>query len=193
MIPAMSDARASTGQLPTSEAVVAAHAGDSMQSILATAPGGDTNHVLCRGHDEPLNEFGRRVEWRLRALARKSLLRKVCFLLGPQAPHEWLACRQALATLIGLLSSGAEFELIAAPTANVDVVQTLAELMPHAPVGVSVSVRQEHTLPGAPPPRVDASQGTPDAPSHPGLARAPRSAVMSGRALGLPRPPPLWS
>jgi len=193
MIRAMSDARASTGQLPTTEAVVAAHAGDSMQSILATAPSGDTNHVLCRGHDEPLNDFGRRVEWRLRALAKKSSLRKVCYLLGPHAPHEWLPCREALITLIGLLRSGAEFELIAASTLNVDVVQTLAELMPYAPVGVSVSIRQEHSQPGATTPEVTAHQGIPDTRSLPSIARVPRPAAMSRRALGVPRTPSLWS
>ena len=191
MISATSDARATTGQLPTSEAVVAAYAGDSMQNILATAPSGDTNHVLCRGQDEPLSDFGRRVEWRLRTLAKKSSLRKVCYLLGPHAPHEWLHCRQGLVTLIGLLRSGAEFELIAAPALNVDVLQTLAELMPHAPVGVSVSIRREHPLPGAPTPGVDPS---PNSGSLPGLARAPRPAAMSRPALGgLPRTPSLWT
>lgn len=139
---AMSVAAARATVLPTSEVVVAAHGGEAMYDALST-PAGDTNHVLCRGQDEPISDFARRVEWRLRSLGRKSSIRRVCYLLGPHAPHDWLPCRQVLVTVIGLLSSGAEFELVAAPTTSVDVVQTLDELMPYANVGVRVSIRRE--------------------------------------------------
>lgn len=138
---ALTEARAAA--LPTSEVVVAAHGGEAMYGVLASAPGGDTNHVLCRSQDEPLCDFGRRVEWRLRALRKKSSIRRVCYLLGPHAPHDWLHCRQVLVTVIGLLSTGAQFELVASPTSSVDVVQTLDELMPYAPVGVRVSIRRD--------------------------------------------------
>jgi len=111
--------------------------------VLTAAPTGDTNHVLCRSQDEPLSDFGRRVEWRLRTLRKKSSIQKVSYVLGSPSPHDWLDRRPALAVLIGLLSSGAEFELVAAPPFDVDVVRTLEELMPFADVGVRVSIRQE--------------------------------------------------
>lgn len=139
----MMNARASAMALPTSEVVVAAYGGEATYNVLASAPTGDTNHVLCRGQDEPLSDFGRRVEWRLRALRRKSSIRKVSYLLGPQGHHDWQPSRQVLITVLGLLSSGAEFELVAAPTTSVDVVQTLSELMPYVKVGVNVKIRRE--------------------------------------------------
>jgi len=148
----MIDAPANTMVLPTSEVVVAAHGGEATYNLLASAPTGDTNHVLCRGQDEPLSDFGRRVEWRLRALRRKSSIRKVSYLLGPHAPHDWLPSRQVLVTVLGLLSSGAEFELVVAPTTSVDVVQTLGELMPYVKVGVRLKIRRDPPIPafGAP-------------------------------------------
>ena len=141
---AMTDAGAV--KLPTSEVVAAADSSSAMYNVLGAAPTGDTNHVLCRGCDEPLGDFGRRVEWRLRSLRNKSSVRKVCYLLGPHSPQDWLSCRQAFVTLIGLLGSGAEFELVTAPTLSIDVVQTLDELMPHAKVGVRVSIRRQSAL-----------------------------------------------
>lgn len=129
--------------LPTSEVIAAADSSSAMYNVLRAAPTGDTNHVLCRGHDEPFSDFGRRVEWRLRSLQRKSSIRKVCYLLGPHSPQEWLPCRDALITLIGLLSRGAEFELVTAPALSIDVLRTLGELMPHAKAGVRVSIRRE--------------------------------------------------
>jgi len=132
--------------LPTSEVVAAADSSSAMYNVLRAAPTGDTNHVLCRGHDEPLGDFGKRVEWRLRALRRKSSVTKLCYLLGPHSPQDWLPCRQALITLVGLLSSGAEFELVTAPTLSIDVLRTLEELMLHAKVGVRVSIRREDPL-----------------------------------------------
>src|SRR6186713_574166 len=129
--------------LPTSEVVAVENGDDVVCDVLTAAPTGDTNHVLCRSHDEPLSDFGRRVEWRLRALRRKSSIQKVSYLLGARPPHDWLECRPALPALIGLLSSGAEFELVASSPFDVDVVRTLEELMPFAPPGVRVSIRQE--------------------------------------------------
>lgn len=129
--------------LPTSELVAVENGDDVVCDVLTAAPTGDTNHVLCRSHDEPLSDFGRRVEWRLRTLRKKSSIQKVSYVLGSRSPHDWLDCRPALAVLIGLLSSGAEFELVAAPALDVDVVRTLEELMPFANVGVRVSIRQE--------------------------------------------------
>jgi len=175
----MTNARGVAPVLPTSEVVVAAHGG-AMVSGLANAPTGDTNHVLCRSQDEPLSDFGRRVEWRLRALRKKSSIRRVRYLVGPHAPHDWLSCRQVLVTVIGLLSSGAEFELVTAPTSSVDVVQTLEELMPYAGVGVRVSIRREdpqrstaHSL------DLDPDYGTQQADaSLPGLASTERSGVF---------------
>lgn len=129
--------------LPTSEVVAVENSDDVVCDVLTAAPTGDTNHVLCCGHDEPLSDFGKRVEWRLRALRKKSSIQKVSYLLSSRPPHDWLDCRPALAVLIGLLSSGAEFELVASPQLEVDVVRTLEELMPFAEVGVRISIRQE--------------------------------------------------
>jgi hypothetical protein len=180
---ATSGATTNATALPTSEVVVAAHGAEPMYDGLST-PTGDTNHVLCRGQDEPLSDFGRRVEERLRSLRRKSSIRRVRYLLGPHAPHDWLPCRQVLVTALGLLSSGAEFELVAAPTATVDVVQTLDELMPYAEVGVRVSIRREVAREDR-----DTDDGTraldavvPDSSSLPGLARAKRRAAGSQEA-----------
>lgn len=173
---AVSGTSANATALPTSEVVVAAHRAESMYDVLSP-PAGDTNHVLCRGQDEPLNDFGRRVEQRLRSLRRKSTIRRVCYLLGPHAPQDWLPCRQVLVTVIGLLNSGAEFELVAAPTSSVDVVRTLDELMPYAEVGVRVSIRREAAREGA---RVP--DPAPKSSSLPGLARARRHALGSQEA-----------
>lgn len=181
---AMSVAAARATVLPTSEVVVAAHGGEAMYDALST-PGGDTNHVLCRGQDEPLSDFARRVEWRVRSLGRKSSIRRVSYLLGPHAPHDWLPCRQVLVTVIGLLSSGAEFELVAAPTARVDVMQTLDELMPYANVGVRVSIRRESVREGTDADGRSVKAGLAavhDASSLPGLASAKRPPVSSQAA-----------
>jgi hypothetical protein len=129
--------------LPTSEIVVVENSDDVVRDVLTATPTGDTNHVLCRGRDEPLSDFGKRVEWRLRALRKKSSIQKVSYLLSSRSTHDWLDCRPALAVLIGLLSSGAEFELVASPRLEVNVVRTLEELMPFAEVGVRVSIRKE--------------------------------------------------
>ncbi|HEY6725749.1 MAG TPA: hypothetical protein VI197_17060 [Polyangiaceae bacterium] len=161
--------------LPTSEVVVAAHS-DAMVDMLANAPTGDTNHVLCRAHDEPLSDFSRRVEWRLRTLRKKSSIRRVCYLMGPHAAHDWLPCRQVLVTVIALLGSGAVFELVAAPTSSVDVVRTLEELMPYAPVGVQVSIKREEprSVPEVPERgHVDLARGA----ASPGVASTQRSGV----------------
>lgn len=174
---AMGGASANATALPTSEVVVAAHGAESMYEALCP-PSGDTNHVLCRGQDEPLDDFGRRVEERLRSLRRKSSIRRVCYLLGPHAPKDWLTCRQVLVTVIGLLSSGAEFELVAAPTTSVDVVRTLDELMPHAEVGVRISVRRNVGRAGARVPEAPPA----DSSSLPGLVRAKRRALDSHEA-----------
>src|SRR5688572_17146904 len=175
--PSMMHAQA--GTLPTSEVVVAAHGG-AMVDGLASAPTGDTNHVLCRCHDEPLSDFGRRVEWRLRALRKKSSIRRVRYLLGPQEQNDWLPCRQVLVTVIGLLSSGAEFELVVSPTTSVDVVQTLNELMPYAGVGVRVSIRREDSQQSTANSLVlDGDSGTEQEPaSLRGLASPRRSGVF---------------
>jgi hypothetical protein len=129
--------------MPTSEVVAVENSDDVVCDVLTAAPAGDTNHLLCRSHDEPLSDFGRRVESRLQALRKRSSLQKVSYVLGSRSPRDWLDCRPALAALIGLLSSGAEFELVASPSFDVDVVRTLEELMPFANVGVRVSIRQE--------------------------------------------------
>jgi len=172
--------------LPTSEVVVAAHASDAMVNVLANAPAGDTNHVLCRGYDEPLTDFGRRVEWRLRALRKKSSIRRVRYLLGPpapqdKAPQDRALSRQVLVTVLGLLGSGAVFELVTPPSCDVDVVQTLDELMPYARVGVQVSIRREEV------PREELAPGTEsgdrDLTALPGLARTDRSGVFYTASL----------
>ena len=135
--------------MPTSEVVaVESSSDDVVCDVLTAAPTGDTNHLLCRSHDEPLSDFGRRVESRLQALRKKSSIQKVSYLLDSRAPRNWLDRRPALAALIGQLSSGAEFELVASPALDVDVVRTLEELMPFANIGVRVSIRQER--PAAP-------------------------------------------
>lgn len=158
--------------LPTSEVVAVENGDDVGCDVLTAAPSGDTNHVLCRSHDEPLSDFGRRVEWRLRALRKKSSIQKVSYVLGSGSPHDWLDCRPALAVLIGLLSSGAEFELVAAPPLDVDVVRTLEELMPFANVGVRVSIRQDRagiTLGGDQPDREESGVWSRSASVLPGV------------------------
>ena len=187
--PAVTDASATA--LPTSEVVVAAHGGEAMCDVLASTPSGDTNHVLCRGRDEPLSDFSGRVEWRLRTLRRKSSIRRVCYLLGPHAPHDWLPSRHVMVSVLGLLGAGAVFELVAPARSRVDVVQLLDELMPHAKVGVRVCVRRE----GLPASLEDrATEHAREEPSGvheiPGLASTKRGGAPE-EALPL-LPPPLW-
>ena len=171
--------------LPTSEVVAVEQSDDVVCDVLTAAPTGDTNHVLCRGRDEPLVDFGQRVEGRLRALCRKSSVQKVCYLLSSRPRCDWLDRRPALAVLIGLLSSGAEFELVASPL-DVDVVRTLEELMPFAKVGVRVSIRQERprtTTPAHPRPteRVEPRLWPRDVPRLPLVAASASSSARDAQ------------
>jgi len=177
----MVDAGAAT--LPTSEVIAAADSSSAMYNVLRAAPTSDTNHVLCRGHDEPFSDFGRRVESRLRSLHSKSSIRKVCYLLGPHSPQEWLPCRDALVTLITLLTHGAEFELVTTPTLNIDVVRTLEELMPHAKVGVRVSIRRERPLDAEPGAR--STSDSCDVPEERGFSEARGAADETSEPSGV--------
>jgi len=159
--------------LPTSEVVAVENGDDVGRDVLIAAPTGDTNHVLCRGSDEPLGDFGRRIEWRLRALRKESSIQKVSYLVGSRPSHDWLDCRPALAAVIGLLSSGAEFELVASSPFDVDVLRTLEELMAFAKVGVRVRIRQDRAGTTAAgnqrPDRMRSRAWTHDAPALPGV------------------------
>ncbi len=128
---------------PNAHVVVAESGLDAARALREATPRGDVNHVLCRGSDEPLADFASRVFHRIRTLKASSSLEHLSYLLGPNL-HENQAARQVLLRgLLVLLGRGSELELVAGPTSQLDVLETLDALVPFAKPGVGIKLVQQ--------------------------------------------------
>jgi hypothetical protein len=118
------------------------------------------NHVLCRGQQEPLHEFGSRVVARVKALRRKSRVQRVSYLMGPVsederhvqkpqqpvgAPHpaglrgcSVRARAQLLRELAKLLQQGANLTIVVTPERQLNLIELVDPLLALAPPGATV-------------------------------------------------------